>query len=387
MKNPCGMVNAEGVMEPVRLRAESALPISHSPFPIRTGVTLVELLITMTIMAIIAAAVLGTAAGAIESAREKRTQMLITKIHALVMDHLATYETRRVEVAPQIANAINSWATAGTTPADMRERNIARGQMLADARLLTLRELMKKEMPDRWEDVTHVPVMLTQAPPLAQTYFRRYQQIISHPERDTHAAAECLYLFVMSATGDGEARTLFSKQDIADTDGDGAPEFVDGWGRPIGWMRWAPGVTSDLQPRNPNGSRPSEVDHDPFDIYRRDTPTVTLPNINLYPAVAANATAPSFRDVYQANMRIRMMRANGANMTHQIAYRLTPLIYSAGPDGSSDMLMIRADGLEVAPIDPYLAASTEGFIDGTQTGAPGPDGESKDNITNHLIEY
>ena len=31
---------------------------------------------------------------------------------------------------------------------------------------------------------------------------------------------------IMLATGDGEARTLFSSQDIGDTDGDGAPKFL-----------------------------------------------------------------------------------------------------------------------------------------------------------------
>lgn len=380
MKIQCGMSKAERGMAPVSLGAERTLPI-------RRAVTLIELLITMTIMAIIAAAILGTAAAAIEGAREKRTQTLITKIHTLVMEHIATYETRRVEVAAPIVGAIDSWVASAATPADLSARNTARGQMLADARLLTLRELMKKEMPDRWEDVTHVPVMLVQAPPLAQNYFRRYQQISSHPELNTHAAAECLYMFVMAATGDGEARTLFAKQDIADTDGDGAPEFVDGWGRPIGWMRWAPGVTSDLQARNPDGSRPAEVDHDPFDVYRRDTPTVTTPNLNLYPAVGATNTSPTFRNVYQENMRSRMVRAAGANMTHQMAYRLTPLIYSAGPDASSDMRTIKPEVLVGAPLDPYLANVGDSYADGTQTGAPGPDGGSKDNITNHLIEY
>ena len=367
----------------------------------RRGVTLIELLITMTIMAIIAAAILGTAAAAIEGAREKKTQSLIMKIHTLLMDRYASYETRRIDVAPQIVQAIDNWAAQAATPADVQARSVARGQMLADARLLGVRELMKKEMPDRWEDVTHVPTILSQSPQLAQTYFRRYQQLPAQPELSAAESAECLYMVIMNATGDGEARTLFSKQDIGDTDEDGAPEFIDGWGNPIGWMRWPAGVVSDLQPRNLDGTRPGETfgykpndptelvrsgsDHDPFDLFRRDSPTVTSPDPNLYPSVGP--TSVSFRTAYVANMRNRMQRAGGANMSHLTAYRLTPLIYSGGPDGSSAFLIIKDPS--DAPLDPYLAASDQSYADGTQAGAFDPNNPdaNKDNITNHLLEY
>jgi len=361
--------------------------------PARRGVTLVELLITMTIMAIIAAAILGTAAAAIEGAREKKTQSLITKLHTLLMERYASYETRRIDVAPAIIQEIDKWVAQAPTPADFKVRSTARGQMLADARLLGVRELMKKEMPDCWEDVKYVPAVLSQAPPLAQTYFRRYQQLPSQPTLSSAESAECLYLVIINATGDGEARTLFSKQDIGDTDEDGAPEFIDGWGNPIGWMRWAPGVTSDLQPRNPDGTRPGEVDHDPFDLFRRDSPTVTAPQLDWYPNVKANpSSALTFRQVYEMNMRLRMQRALGANMTHQTAYRLTPLVYSAGPDGESKLLIIdysASNANQIPRLDPYVAASDQSYADGTQPGTPDPDNlaATKDNITNHLIEY
>lgn len=375
--------------------ARISLPLPTSPFPIRRAVTLIELLITMTIMAIIAAAILGTAAAAIEGSREKKTQSIIAKIHTLLMDRYASYETRRIDVAPSIVQEIDRWAAQATTPADVRARSIARGQMLADARLLGVRELMKKEMPDCWEDVTYIPAILSQAPPLAQTYFRRFQQLPTQSALSPAEPAECLYLVIMNATGDGEARTLFSKQDIGDTDEDGAPEFIDGWGNPIGWIRWASGATSDLQPRNPDGSRPGEADHDPFDLFRRDSPTVTAPQLSFYPAVRANpnnSALPTFREVYENNMRLRMVRAAGANMTHQMAYRLVPLIYSAGPDGSSALQVIdyRASNAASIPrLDPYIAASDQSFADGTQPGAPAPDNldATKDNITNHLLEY
>lgn len=339
----------------------------------RRGVTLIELLITMTIMAIIAAAILGTAAAAIEGAREKKTQSLITKIHTLLMERYASYETRRIDVAPSIVQAIDNWVSLAATPADIQARSVARGQMLADARLLGLRELMKKEMPDRWSDVQYVPLLLTKAPPLAETYYRRYQQIQSHPEVGTYQSAECLYMVIMMATGDGEARTLFSKQEIGDTDGDGAPEFLDGWGNPIRWLRWPSGVVSDLQPLNSTGGRPSDADHDPFDPYRRDAINILTPDIDLYP--------PTLKSVVQNNLRTRIQKATSASRTDLTAYRLVPFIYSHGPDGEATFKLPQPTD---APIDPYYE-TTDGF----QAGDPDPAvlDTLKDNITNHLIEY
>ena len=64
--------------------------------------------------------------------------------------------------------------------------------------------------------------------------------------RSAYRPPNAFILVIMNATGDGEARTLFSKQDIGDVDEDGAPEFIDGWGNPIGWIRWPAGVVSDF---------------------------------------------------------------------------------------------------------------------------------------------
>lgn len=386
MKTQCGMLKEQGGMQAVGSRSAPILSLQHSAFNLqhscsvqhprlRRGLTLVELLITMAIMAIIAAAILGTAAAAMENARVRKTQALITKIHTLLMEHYASYETRRVEVHPDIISQIDAWAAAASSPAEMQTRSVARGQMLADARLLAVRELMKKEMPDRQVDIEHLPLVLTQSPPLAQTYYRRLQQL---PSGESLSSAECLYMVVMNATGDGEARTLFAKQDIGDVDGDGAPEFIDGWGNPIGWIRWPAGVVSDLQPLNPDGTRPGETDHDPFDRFRRDSPTVTTPNLNLYPS------ARGFSNTYSTNLRSRLQAAAAdPSKTHLMAYRLVPLVFSAGADGESAMRV--ADDTDTnKPLDPYYMTP-----DNYQAGAPDRDNleATKDNITNHLIEY
>lgn len=374
MKNQCGMSNAKGETAPLCLQAERAFPIPHFPFPTRRGVTLIELLITMTIMAIIAAAILGTAAAAIEGAREKRTQTLVNKIHGLVMEQLATYETRRVEINQTLLNRINS---AYPDPSQSRQRGMA----LAELRLLANRELMKYEMPDRWTDVINGPLLssnpratlqanptvLASAPPLSKTYHRHLQSLnpdSSEGEIYNWQGAECLYMVVMNATGDGEARTMFSKQEVGDIDGDGAPEFHDGWGNPISWIRWPSGYGP-----TPLMSGDFENDHEPADGFRRDMPNTA----NVDPGFGGMVSAAI------TNMR---------NRNTQGAYRLVPLIYSAGPDGLQDITP-KGDDF-VADLDPYSSKEAGQDADDVDR-LPGTvnvanDGY-RDNITNHNVEY
>jgi type II secretory pathway pseudopilin PulG len=272
----------------------------------------------MVIMAILAAAVLGTAAAAMEAGRRSRTQSTITKIHNLIMDRFAEYETRRVDLNAATQTQIDN------------ETGSARGLQLALERLHGLRELMKYEMPDRRNDFavnsSVVPALkLKQPPALAQAYFRRYTPAMAVDNE----AAECLYMVIMLATGDGEARTLFREQEIGDTDGDGAPEVIDGWGRPIGWMRWPAGFVSPLH------SMDAVADHDPFDVYHVEPQ----------------------------------------------AFRIVPLIYSGGPDGRSSMWHSND-----ITLNPYAAHTGN---DGQQhfNGEPVDRNETLDNITNHLIKY
>jgi hypothetical protein len=324
--------------------------------------TLIELLITMTIMAIISAAILGTASAAFENARRSRTQSLITKISGLVLERWDSYSNRRVDVHPNIIAAIDALYPNSIDAAQ-------RGQMLADARLLALRELMLMEMPDSWADVNRDTLVLANIPALT----RRYKRFYATDHEDEREPAECLYLTVMSATGDGEARTLFSSQDIGDTDGDGAPEFIDGWGRAIGWCRWPAGVISDLQPLSPDGTRAGEADHDSFDMFHRDSPSVQTPQIGKYPA--------GFNQIYQLNLRNRMTQAGPGVNSKFLAYRLVPLVFSAGPDGGPGRRFF--DVVE-KPLDPYAVDD-----DDLQNGEIDLSSEfsSKDDITNHLIQY
>jgi hypothetical protein len=124
------------------------------------------------------------------------------------------------------------------------------------------------------------------------------------------------------------------------------------------------------------------ADHDPFDRYRRDLPTVTTPLVTAYPTAGQS---PGFKQVYESNIRNRLIGT--APLARKVAFRLVPLIYSAGPDGES--AMVRPRDATVAPIDPYTNFEHEVTNEICQDGEIDTQNASatKDNITNHLIEY
>ncbi len=333
--------------------------------PLTSGLTLVELLITITILATLSALFLGASRSAMESARAARTKTTINKIHTLLMERWQSYTTRRVDVDANIRTAINN-NFAGSD----------RGKALADARLLAARELMKLELPDRWSDVLLKAVpdtnplnagmsdtLLVARPSLSQAYFRRYASLNQFADKNAiedNQSAECLYMIIMLATGDGEARTLFSRQDIGDTDDDGALEFLDGWGRPIHFIRWPAGfvANSDLM------SGDADTDHDPFDAFRRDKLNALGPSANNYP--------------FSQSLILQLRNIDSA-------FRLVPLIYSAGSDGITDIN--HSPGV-VSQLDPYARDSDP--PNDFEFGMPRDDDNDgdnwHDNIHNHLMD-
>ena len=317
------------------------------------GFTIVELLVVMTIIAMLAGIVLGALQAAREKARKTRTRTMIVKLNSVVMARYNEYRTRRVPLS-----------TSGLAP-----------PVAAWARLQAIRDLMRMEMPERWNDVRFDPLIPSMArPALSEAFLRRHN---AGPPTNDYGGAECLYMFV---TSDNEDREKFNEEDIGDADGDGYLEFHDGWGNPIYFLRWAPAFgDSDIQPNvlthsqieaavpwdNPavvsQKDAVAEADHDPFDLVKRDMWDPNDPND--YPR----------------------------------GWRLLPLIVSAGPDGIYD--------LNFAPILSPPPAVGSGYryegtpyryakgmpmdTDNKSVTAPGPKNfrlDHYDNIHNHRIE-
>jgi len=374
------------------LRSRCAASVRNPKSEIRAALTLVELLITITIIATLAAMFLGASNAAMESARSARTKTTIGKIHSLLMERLDSYSTRRVDVNPGIITTTNNNIDSDSS-IPQNQKSSKKGEALTELRLLALRELMKLEMPDRWSDIlgdevanalpsTNAvalnPVVLEFRPSIAAAYLRRFRALNAPDTQEAkkqildNQGAECLYMVIMLHTGDGEARTLFSRQDIGDTDGDGALEFLDGWGRPIHYLRWPAGFEGESQLM----SGEADSDHDPFDFFRRDV---------VPPSPASPGTSPPWLDdIFPA-------------------FRLVPLVYSAGPDGDADLFTVKHPN-NPGPVidDPYRIYSSQdpdgsdppvlGRIGTPMSFGPDPDdidptddGDNwYDNIHNHL---
>jgi prepilin-type N-terminal cleavage/methylation domain-containing protein len=279
--------------------------------------TLIELMVTMTIISIVAGLALSGLAASRQRAKIDKTKSTIRKLHEIVMPQYESYLTRRV---------------AANTPA---------------ARLAAVRLLMVQEMPDQWSDV--YPSGSLTLPGNATAPTRRYAAFKSGSFTSAYEGAECLAMLITRGGFAPDATELFRNDEMGDIDNDGAPEFWDGWGRPIGFIRWPAGFSSILQIQD------AAQNPDPFDPMK----------------VSASVTYPSLP----------------TPITQQ-DYGLVPLVYSPGPDESLNDPLAGSSGygLSGGPTS-WLQLST---LNTTRPGSPpNPAGTvidvsaARDNITNH----
>jgi prepilin-type N-terminal cleavage/methylation domain-containing protein len=323
-----------------RLKTCRRVHFSHLALP---AFTLIELVVVLTIVSILASLTLAGLAGTRQRAKIDKTKSTIRKLHELIVPHYETYLRRRVKMA----------GTSG--PA---------------GRLIRTRQLVMFEMPDSWSDV---PVGDPSNPKLlrstqsdgsivnsgfvsdhawngvTQGYASYYEslRLLRGNElfRQQFPSSECLYMIVSRGLGEPDLMEQFRSDEIGDVDDDKAPEFIDGWGQPIAFIRWPVGFSSPIQSQN------AALQPDPFDPF------------NVSAAMAYPATL-------------------------QRDYAVTPLIVSGGPDGAFSQF-----GVAFSPLPgwhPALFGSPPSSLTLRSGHAPNEvPGQEKDaavaadNITNH----
>jgi len=368
------------------------------------GFTLVELLVVISLVAILAGMVLGALYTSQEAARGRRTEALIRKLHDQMAIRWESYQTRRLPIDPSIA------IPGATIPTSISSNfidpmNPDAAELIAAQSLLARRELMQMELPDHYEDfVSFTPVFLKEIDPStgnytatpikpssARSYSLRLERLVgTRPEYTNttdvfnevvkqHQSAECLYLIMTSGLGsDGGA--VFSERDTGDTDGDGMPEFIDAWGNPIEWIRWPAGFISDMQPAVVDTSTsPPTVTRDP------------ISNPNPFDSLRIDPLPGTF------------------DYLEPRGYALFPLIVSSGPDGEFGLAFRWNDEADATRGDPYGLNDPEaGATDDSPrlrgetlqfrrdpmdyelsvnnlSGDSGYNGYEQDNVHNHLL--
>jgi prepilin-type N-terminal cleavage/methylation domain-containing protein len=303
----------------------------HTAPNARQGFTLVELMVVIVIISILSSLMLAGLAGVRQRAKVDKTRSTIRKIHEIVMPQYESYQTRRV-----YTNNDN-----GTAPSSRLA--------LEQNRLKNKRRLQLFEMPDTWADVgtfvsgtLTLPVISGTADLLASL---RTAPARSHakakllgPSPDNESA-ECLYQVAVRSGLAADAVEAFRGDEVGNVDGDSSPEFIDAWGKPIIYIRWAPGFSSPLSPLQLANAT---VSHDPLD--------------------AAN--------------------------TDSVGYALYPLIVSRGADGLIGLNDLVQNGWSQYVMSPGLGSLVGLINSGTISPSPGSIDASnqsayRDNITNH----
>ncbi|MBX7168892.1 MAG: hypothetical protein K1X74_21325, partial [Pirellulales bacterium] len=289
-------------------------------------------------------------------------------------------------------NAVDHYTAFGAVPYRVvnagdaqivKDEKIARNTALV--RLWALRELMRAEIPDQYEDLYFIPRLLGGSPALQAVYRARVESLIpsSNPTdaeklgnvkrlSQERAAAECLYMILTTPFGDeGAGGGTIAQSYVGDTDGDGMPEFIDGWGRAISFIRWPAGFVSDIQPPDP-----------------------------LIPASGGGAPY-AFKtldqlDPYGLESRADYQTGDSPVNDQQRGYLVMPLIFSAGQDGEFGIFGGTRDLSSLSNLSDLLVGlayfhNPYAFLDdnGTyrQRGAvDSTDGADLDNITNHLLQ-
>lgn len=334
----------------------------------RSGFTLVELMTVIAIIGLLSAFSVTIVRSSIESAKETQTRTTIAKIDNVLTTAYEKYQYRRVD----LTNYYRNYST-NKTLAEKTEYRIGklRDKLRCDFPC-TPEELGLPSVPrfengashsDYPDSLKYTPIQWAIVKAIETAAAGGTLSSLPYEEESPAgtveyrfvANAELLYLVIMNA--DPEARSLFSEREVADVDGNGLKEFVDGWGKPICWARWAPSLPrSDRQPSidsildqiNANGAL-SKYDADPFDPL-------------------------------------------GFGYQGEVGWFLVPYVFSAGPDGIYGLNMPGMDGDSNWTNVDFV---NDPFAGCTSTGSWAPVGYAlvgqeinksyKDNIDNHTL--
>lgn len=241
-------------------------------------------------------------------------------------------------------------------------------------RLNAIRDLMRMEMPDAKSDIVNPPITFEWGSVPRPALHKLYASKLPTAHLD---AAQCLYKVV--AQGSPEAMEQFRQDEIGIIPGLDAdkkpvldasgkpvmvPVFVDGWGNPIMWLRWAPGYSNcpAIGRNGPSQIQSGVAENQDVDI-----------NANTGAASVIPSSVPGKKTIVADHDPFDVRKIDG------FAFHLIPLIYSSA--GRKN-----ADGSPQYGIELGTGVFNGNPYQNTDLGMIIPGEGGKGNITNHHIE-
>ena len=372
----------------------SCVPSRQTACSRRRAFTLVELLVVIAIIALVAALTAGALFMLPGRAQVRTTEALISKLDAALQRRLND-AARRANRA-QLAEVDRFLAAANPTRAAVVAKTRTVRQQLPERFLLNPRTRYRWRRPTTITTPSGSSALLVgdfslldysgasgptqrprQLPPTASDFVAAIQHAFLLGKLSNHnvqtTRAECLFLIIAGGVNVEAIADEFGPNEIGDTDQDGLPEFLDAWGNPIAFFLWPYQYRSPAQPMAFDATfgqfRPSQSGNtlDP-DGTLTELDYISTTQRSLFEATFHPVTFP-------------------AGSTTPFAYRLYPLIVSAGPDGKFGLVRDPGpDGQPGTGDDGEMIDSALRLADVRPTPLNHPEfGADSDNIDNHSL--
>ncbi len=307
---------------------------------VRRGFTLIELLIVITVVGILMSAFGVVLANSLRKAREAATVTTILKIDGLLDERLKGFD--RATKSRDFQRIVDLRKTA------LEAAGIF-GVSSKSIEAIARKDFYLQNFPQRFEELApNTPSSGTSALPTLMSTDPQITYIAANHKRETESAALLHFMltkmqvFGVPPVGESE----FGVNEIRDTDGDGLPEFVDGWGNPLRFYRWP---TRLLKPNGlfgPNGMPGGAGDDDGNGLVN-DAIEVGWPGSDDYRALnPINNAIPAVLN--DPNTPYHLPRRDIAGLLID-GLPPMPSTYAVG----GNQLRIRYDAVDEDPDDPY----------------------------------